>query len=142
MPKRDRLLLLSTFMWSGVVLGGNLIAPTAKFRAPSLALSTALEVGRATFRMMLVAELILCAAIYLLLALKGKLRPIWFLPAATLAAQWFVVMPPLDSRTLAIISGQTPGPSNLHLYYVGLELIKLGALLWLGWTLSDREHLA
>lgn len=136
MRSQDRLLLLSVFMWSGVVLGGNLIAPTAKFRAPSLALSTALEVGRATFRMMLIAELVLCAALYLLLALRGKQKPLWFLPAAALAAQWFVVMPPLDVRTLAIIGGQNPGPSNLHIYYVALEFLKLIGLLAIGWTLA------
>lgn len=129
--------MLSAFMWSGVVLGGNLIAPTAKFRAPSLALSTALEVGRATFRMMLIAELVLCAVLYVLLALRGKQKPLWFLPAAALAAQWFVVMPPLDARTLAIIGGQNPGPSNLHIFYVTLELLKLTGLHLVGWTLNS-----
>ena len=36
-------------VWAGVAIGGSLIATPAKFQAPSLSMTTALEVGRAQF---------------------------------------------------------------------------------------------
>lgn len=59
--------LLAT-LWVGAIIAGNLVAPTAKFRAPHLELGVALEVGRVTFRWMLVLEV----SLSLLLIFLGK----------------------------------------------------------------------
>ena len=50
-------------VWAGVTIGGSLIAAPAKFGAPSLDLPTALEVGRAQFFWVGIAEGALCAAL-------------------------------------------------------------------------------
>lgn len=111
-------------MWAGVVLAGNLIAPTAKFQASGLSLPVALEVGRVTFRWMLVPEILLA------LLLIGTVRTWWTaVPVVLLAIQWILVMPPLDARTVDRMQGVAVGPSNLHLVYIGLEMLKLGSLL-------------
>lgn len=123
-------------MWAGVILAGNLIAPTAKFQASGLSLPVALEVGRVTFRWMLVPEIVL--AVLLILVLRTKWTAI---PVTLLAIQWTFVMPPLDARTLDRIQGVAVGPSNLHLVYIGLEVLKLVSLvalsvIWIGKTKS------
>lgn len=111
-------------MWAGVILAGNLIAPTAKFQASGLSLPLALEVGRVTFRWMLVPEIVL--AVLFIVVLRTKWTAI---PVALLAIQWTLVMPPLDARTLDRIQGVAVGPSNLHLVYIVLEILKLVSLL-------------
>ncbi|MCB0825366.1 MAG: hypothetical protein KDC26_04195 [Armatimonadetes bacterium] len=113
-------------VWVGVVIAGNLIAPTAKFQAPHLDLAVALEVGRATFRWMLVPEVVLS----FLLVVMGSIKRTW-IPIALLASQWLLVMPALDARTLSRINGEAVGSSSLHLLYIGLELAKLIALAWI-----------
>ncbi|KJS39416.1 MAG: hypothetical protein VR74_02205 [Hyphomonas sp. BRH_c22] len=56
-------------VWAGVSLGGSLVAAPAKFRAPSLEVMTALEVGRAQFLWVGITEAIICAGIIALLLL-------------------------------------------------------------------------
>jgi hypothetical protein len=121
-------------LWAGVILAGNFIAPTAKFRAPSLELATALEVGRITFRWMAVAEIALLALLIVIVSFGTVPRSKWLaLPVTLLAAQWILIMPSLDARTRAIIAGETVPPSQWHLVYVAAEFLKFIAVLWLVW---------
>ena len=112
-------------IWFGVVLAGNFVAPTAKFQAPSLDLAVALEVGRITFRWMLVLEI----ALAILLVIYSKNRTAW-IPVAILAVEWILVMPALDARTQARIQGLAVGSSQLHLVFIVLEFLKIAALFW------------
>ncbi len=127
-------------LWAGVILAGNFIAPTAKFRAPSLELATALEVGRITFRWMAVAEMALLALLIVVVSFGTVPRAKWLvLPVTLFAAQWMFIMPSLDARTRAIISGASLPPSQWHLVYVAVEFLKLGAVLMLVWQWARGE---
>lgn len=120
-------------LWAGLSLGGSLIATPAKFQAPSLSLATALEVSRATFQWMGVAEAALCAVLIVALFLRrGAGWRLALVPIGLFAVQRLAVMPALDARTLAVIAGENVGESSLHGLYVVLEVGKFLALLVLG----------
>lgn len=123
------LLNASALIWAGVSLGGVLVAAPAKFKAKSLELPVALDVGRMQFQWMGVTELTLCA----ILAAAALFSPThiwrWFmLPVALFALQRLVLMPILDARTLDIIAGRDVGESSLHLIYIAVEIVKFAAL--------------
>lgn len=121
-------------LWSGVSLGGALIAAPAKFQAPSLTLPVALEVGRAQFQWIGRGELIIC--MLTVLAAFYCRPPYWrwvAVPVALFVVQYFVIMPPLDTRTQAVIAGAQQNGTILHLSYVVLEVTKFCALAGVGY---------
>ena len=127
--------ILLTSLWAGIVLGGSLIAAPAKFQAPSLSLPLALEVGRAQFYWVGVAEIAFAGSLILLLLyppIRVQIpliaRSFLLLAVAALIVQRGFVMPPLDVRTQSIIAGEAVGSSHLHLVFVGIEFIKVSLL--------------
>ncbi len=120
------------FIWAGLVLGVSFIATPAKFQAGSLSLATALEVGRATFRTMAVAEVGLIAiGIFLIIRSKNWRTPFWIAPVV-FAIEWGAIMPLLSARTDAVLAGQERPGGQLHVVFIVLELVKIVALLWCG----------
>ena len=128
MPVRSRLSLLVAAVWAGVSLGGCLIAAPAKFTAPSLTLSTALEVGRAQFYYIGIAEFVLASLLFATAISVHSLRFWAAVPIALFLLQKLGVMPNLDARTLQLISGDTLEQSSLHAVYIVLEVAKFFAL--------------
>ncbi|MCA8895687.1 MAG: hypothetical protein ACK4HG_01220 [Agrobacterium albertimagni] len=130
-------------LWAGIVLGGSLIAAPAKFQAPSLSFPVALDVGRAQFLWIGITEGVLCAAFLLAQIIGGGVN--WKLaavPFLLLLAQRFIIMPPLDARTLQFIAGQSVGESYLHLVFIAMEIIKLlvlFAIAWVGFSAAGRS---
>lgn len=133
----------ATLVWIGMILGVPFLATSAKFLAPSLSLPVALDVGRHTFEIFLIVEAVWASLIAGLVILLRPRRPFALLGSIAvvivlLDTVW--LRPALDARVQTILDGGMPEPSNLHLLYVALELVKLFALLALG-TLALR-HLA
>lgn len=117
-------------VWAGVSLGGSLVAAPAKFKAPSLEMTTALEVGRAQFLWVGITEAILCAGIIASLLLWPATYWKWLTaPIALFALQRLAVMPALDARTLQVISGAPAGETHLHIVYIILEVLKFLMLI-------------
>lgn len=136
-PGRHRFALPLAGVWAGVVLGGSLIAAPAKFQAPSLTREVALEVGRAQFAWLGIAELLLCAA--LLVAAFGTSWFRWALGATVVfGLQRLALMPILDARTVRIIAGEPVEPSMLHAVYVAFEVVKLAFLIGCAWSRTKR----
>lgn len=112
-------------LWAGVALGGSLVAAPAKFRAPSLTLEVALDVGRAQFLWLGLTEALLCAALLIGLVCVDDRRWRWpLLATGILAVQRLIIMPPLDVRTLQVIAGEPAPPSSLHVIYIAAEIVK------------------
>ncbi len=133
-----RLLIL----WAGVGLGVAFVATPAKFLASSLSLPVALDVGRRTFQVYNWLDLVLLGICALLAAAGASRRAALALsgPAAVILFQAFWLLPALDVRTLAVISGDAAPGSNLHSIYIVAEGLKLGWLLLAGfaWRSSAR----
>ena len=118
-------------IWAGLSLGGSLIAAPAKFRAASLDLSTALDVGRAQFAWLGYAEWVLLTsligAIFLShLHLNWRL---YLMPIGLFLVQQIGLMPRLDAATLARINGDAVSNGYLHVLYIGLEVAKFIAFI-------------
>lgn len=126
-------------LWAGIVIGCSFIATPAKFQAPSLSLPTALEVGRATFRSVVVAELVLAGLGVFLIVRTRQKRPLFWLAVLALTIQWSVVMPFLNFRTDAIVHGQPSGGSTWHVAYILLEVVKVATLLVLSFRKGEAH---
>lgn len=130
--------------WLGMLVGVSFLATPVKFQAPSLELPVALEVGHVTFAAFSRTE----SALSLLLAI-AVLLPRTFRAEVLFAAvailivvvQAFWLLPILDARIEAVIAGQPLPPSQHHMLYALLEVVKalalaaaaLTALFRLGW---------
>lgn len=129
-------------LWAGVVIGVSFIATVAKFGAPSLTLPVALEVGKYTFAPLARTEWVLALLLAVLVLAAGfdRIRAIVFAAlAAILFTQAMWLLPALDARVDAIIAGNTPPPSRLHVAFVAAEGAKL--LLLFGLALREARRL-
>ncbi len=122
-------------LWAGLAIGVAFLATPAKFLAPSLSLTVALDVGRHTFRVYNGVELALVVSL-LILGAGSQRRRRWYLsllgPAVIVVAQALWLIPALDLRVSVIQAGQSPPPSSLHTVYIAAEALKVLWLLVIG----------
>ncbi len=121
-----------SLLWAGLVIGCSFIATPAKFQAASLSLPTALEIGRATFRSLLAAEIVIAVVGVALMVRQRKVQANFLLAILTLAVQWLVVMPFLFARTDAVVQGKVLDSPPWHLVYICLEVVKISFLIAVG----------
>lgn len=127
-----------TYVWLGMVLAISFLEAPLKFRAPGITVPLGLGIGRLVFRALNSCEA-LFAVTLVLTVIIGDL-PVSVVAAgalvvATLVAQLALVRPRLTRRTDAVLAGSEAPRSRVHLAYLGLELIKVVALLVCGITL-------
>ena len=130
-------------LWAGVVIGVSFLAAPAKFGAPGLSLPVAMEVGRREFGALNLTELVLAVVTLALAAYARPERVIWLglgLAAVIVILQWLWLLPVLDARAELIIRGETPQPAPWHALYIGAEVLKLLALLVIGWLALWRPR--
>jgi hypothetical protein len=123
------------FVWSGMVLAISFIETPLKFRAPDVTLKIGLGIGRLVFKALNIAEVVL--ALVLLGALVVENPPsivgiTGAVAASALLVQLAVVRPRLKRRSDLVLAGADAPRSHAHYLYVGLELVKLIALLATG----------
>lgn len=119
-----------------MLLGVSFLATPAKFLAPSLTLPVALDVGRQTFGVFSMVEVV-GALVLVSVALVCRRERFILLSAlliGSLVALEFVwLLPALDARVEIIVQGGVPEASRLHNLYVIFEfakLVLLGAIAW------------
>ena len=133
-----RVAAAATLIWLGMVLAISFLEAPLKFRAKGLELPVGLAIGRIVFRALNIAEVIWAVVIALCLSVAGPSGPVLVLAAATavlLAVQLLVVRPRLNRRSARVLAGQDAPRSRAHHAYIGLEALKLAALVALGATL-------
>lgn len=123
------------FVWLGMVVAISFIEAPLKFRAPGVTLPIGLGIGRLVFRALNGIELLLAAVLAVTLAIDPLTA--WATAAAvvaiiTLLAQVALVRPRLAKRSDAVLAGDDGPRSRAHWVYVGLEAVKVGALLIAG----------
>ena len=105
----------------------------------------AMEIGRREFGALNLTEITLAA---LTLALAAYVRPertIWLglgLAALIVALQWLWLLPLLDARAELVIPGGAPEAPPWHGLYIAAEVLKLLALLVVGWLTLWRPRSA
>lgn len=124
-----------TFVWLGMVLAISFLEAPLKFRAPNVTRQIGLGIGRLVFRALNSIEVIF--AIVLAALVVANPPPAGVIAAfviifATLAAQLVVVRPFLNRRSDKVLAGLNAPRSRGHYAYVGLETIKVIALVVAG----------
>ncbi|MFD4351696.1 hypothetical protein ACFWPX_04025 [Nocardia sp. NPDC058518] len=120
------------FVWLGMVLAISFLEAPLKFRAPNVTLAIGLGIGRLVFRALNGAE-ILWAAIVLaiiLLDAPGSAAVVSLAIAiGALIVQLVAVRPRLTRRSDAVLAGLDAPRSHGHYVYIGLEVVKVAALI-------------
>ncbi|MFI8230071.1 hypothetical protein ACIGDI_14660 [Streptomyces sp. NPDC085900] len=130
-----------TFLWLGMVLAISFLEAPLKFRAPGVTIPIGLGIGRLVFRALNLVEAVLAVALAVAVAVGD--RPVGIVGplvavVVLLAAQLVVVRPRLNRRSDRVLAGEDVPRSREHLYYVGLEVAKVAALVALGIGLLTR----
>ena len=129
-----------TFVWLGMVLAISFVETPLKFRAPGVTLQIGLGIGRLVFRALNACELVLAAIVVACFVIQ---RPTTGPAVAVgisvvmLLAQVLAVRPRLTRRSDVVLGGAEGPRSRAHWEYVGLEAIKVVALIIAGvWLLA------
>ena len=126
------------FVWLGMVLAISFIETPLKFRAPGVTLQIGLGIGRLVFRALNACELGLAVVVVACFAIAPPTTVVAVAAAVaviTLLAQVLVVRPRLTRRSDAVLAGGERPRSRAHWAYVGLEIVKVIALLIAGVSL-------
>jgi hypothetical protein len=130
----------AVFVWLGMVLAISFVEAPLKFRAPGVTLRIGLGIGRLVFRALNVFEYVF--AVVIAAALFTHETPLALNVAlcgavGALLTQTIVVRPLLSRRTSAVLDGDEGRRSKAHFAFVGLEVVKVAALVWTGVLLID-----
>ena len=125
----------ATFVWLGMVLAISFLEAPLKFRAPGVTLRLGLGIGRLVFRALNVAESVLAVVVLVAVAVgdpTGGVVVPTVVVSLLLLGQLAVLRPRLNRRSDRVLAGEDLPRSNAHFAYVGAEVAKVVALLWLG----------
>ncbi|BBY08271.1 hypothetical protein [Mycobacterium noviomagense] len=123
------------FVWLGMVLAISFLEAPLKFRAPNVTTQIGLGIGRLVFRALNAVEVVF--AIVTLAVVVVSRPPLGVIVAfvvawATLVAQLGAVRPFLNRRSDKVLAGLDAPRSRGHYAYVGLEVVKVIALVTAG----------
>jgi hypothetical protein len=132
--------LIVTFLWIGFVCAISFMEAWLKFRTPGITVPLGLGIGRLVFSALNKVEWVFAIAILLNIILSKSTffsvnNLLYIIPLILLFTQSIWLLPALDARAEMHIQGQIPPPSNLHFYYIGIEIIKVTCLTIFGITL-------
>ena len=126
--------------WAGFVCSISFMEAWLKFQAPGVTLPIGLSIGRKVFTALNRVEWVLFAGNVLLIGVLYQFKPnktavLTLLLAVVLLLQTFYLLPELDRRALQIIGGENLPGSVLHVFYVILEVLKVGLLVYFSYYL-------
>ncbi|MCJ0742983.1 hypothetical protein [Pedobacter montanisoli] len=129
MPKNFHVKVPLTFIWIGFICAISFMEAWLKFQAPGITVTLGLGIGKLVFSALnkmewIFAIAILTEQVYLRKKILIKDNLFYFIPLIILFIQTVWILPALDLRAEALIKGQALTPSNLHIWYVGLEVLK------------------
>lgn len=128
---RYPVVVVSVFLWIGFVCAISFMEAWLKFRAPGITVPLGLGIGRLVFGALNKVEWVFAIAIGLNLFIPKvqqafvPMNLLYLLPLGLLILQSVWLLPVLDARAGLHLQNQVVPPSNLHFYYVGMELVKI-----------------
>jgi hypothetical protein len=124
-----------TFVWLGMVLAISFLEAPLKFRAPNVTLQIGLGIGRLVFRALNTVE-VAFALVIVAIVMSGptaaRIAVAFAVAIAALAIQLIGVRPALTRRSDRVLAGSDGPRSHAHYAYVGLEAVKVVALVVAG----------
>jgi hypothetical protein len=131
------------FVWFGMVAAISFMEAPLKFQAPGITIPLGLGIGRLIFSTLNKIEIVLAIVMLLSLLLnkaRTRFAPIAFgLIAVILLLETVWLLPLLDARATDVINGTAAPFSNLHLFYIVFDAIKLLLLFGLGVNLTSQN---
>ncbi|MCC3317333.1 hypothetical protein [Nocardia africana] len=130
----QHLLWFLPMLWLGMVLAISFLEAPLKFRAPGVTLALGLGIGRLVFKALNITEAVWAVLLLISAAAVGPGGATWgWLIGAVvvLAIQVVAVRPPLTRRSDRVLAGEDGPRSTAHYWYIGLELLKVVALIGL-----------
>lgn len=124
-----------TFVWLGMVLAISFLEAPLKFHAPNVTLQIGLGIGRLVFRALNTVEVVFALvllAIVLSRPTPGRIVVAFAVAFLMLAIQLIAVRPRLTRRSDEVLAGNEGPRSRVHYVYVGLEVVKVAALIAAG----------
>ena len=126
--------IASVYLWVGFVCAISFMESWLKFKAPGVDIPTGLGIGRLVFSTLNKVEWFFAIAIlFSLFISKSNLFILqnlaFFFPILALVLQTLWLLPVLDHRAQMLIRGEEVSPSNIHFYYIVLEILKVGSLI-------------
>lgn len=119
------------FVWLGMVVAISFLEAPLKFRAAGVTLQIGLGIGRLVFRALNTVE-VGFALVILAIVVVGSTPARIAAALAALAVQLIAVRPRLTRRSNQVLAGLQAPRSRGHHIYVGLEIVKVVALLVAG----------
>jgi hypothetical protein len=126
-----------TFVWVGFIAAISFMESWLKFRAPNVTLTVGLSIGKLVFSALNKVEWAFAIIIGINLLFFGSaIKPLfgdWFFAIfIIIVLQTVWLLPALNKRAEALISGKKLAQSGLHWYFTALEFIKLLLLILFG----------
>jgi hypothetical protein len=124
-----------SFVWFGFVTAISFLEAPVKFTAPSLTLPVGLDVGSHVFAALNKVEwfFAIISSVFILSGFTSKkITTFFIIIILILSIQTFWLLPALEERVLIYLSGNIPQDSNLHIFYIIAEMIKIISLFFLG----------
>ena len=136
--------LICIFTWIGFVCSISFLEAWLKFRAPGVTLPIGLGIGRLVFAALNKVEWVFALAIIVSTYTKPAItifnqKALLILALFFLITQTLWLLPALDARAQLYINGENVGPSNLHIYYVIAEFLKVITLFLFGIKLFKND---
>ncbi|MFD0940228.1 hypothetical protein [Pedobacter boryungensis] len=130
-------------IWIGFIGAISFMEAWLKFTAPGVTLSIGLGIGRLVFAALNKMEwVVFLTAFISLFQLKIFFKTtdtLLLFAALILIVQTIWLLPALDARAELYITGAAVPPSNLHIYYVAAEGLKMITLLTVAISLLRRK---
>jgi len=134
------------FTWIGFVGAISFLESWLKFKAPGITVPLGLGIGQLMFSALNKVEWFFTIVICISIVLRGKpylTGPYKFfiLVIAILIVQTIWLLPAMDARAeMYIQENQEATPSDLHIWFAGLEFIKVLGLAITGFLVLNSRH--
>lgn len=130
---KDPYIIPIVYLWIGFICAISFMEAWLKFKAPGVNIQIGLGIGRLVFSALNKVEwFFACMIIISLFVSKNYFfsfyHIFYYLPLLLIALQTFWLLPILDIRAQMHIDGKIVPHSNLHWYYVAMEIIKVVSL--------------
>jgi uncharacterized membrane protein (DUF485 family) len=136
-----------TFIWIGFVCAISFMEAWLKFQAPGISVALGLGIGKLVFAALNKVEWVLAIGIVISSIISGidykqiiKEYYLFIIPLLILMIQTIWILPALDIRAEKIIHNLDVESSNLHFYFVGMELLKITCLFIWGIKLFQKIY--
>lgn len=126
--------------WTGFVSSISFMEAWLKFRIEGVTLNIGLRIGKKIFRALNRMEWVLLASYsmfwsYGLNTSNRLITTLSILLVIILAIQTFYLLPRLEKRIDLILTGENVIKSKHHLYFIAAEVLKVGLLIGLAYSL-------